>query len=87
VRPVARAPLTSWPHRPLSPSWLREHKTAQPENETHPKDLSATPNFRGGGHLCREVHVPPAASLPGRVVRRPYKTVGAQIHNEYRIVA
>jgi len=35
-----------------------------------------------GGHLCREAHVPPAASLPGRVARRPYNTTGTQIHNK-----
>jgi len=35
-----------------------------------------------GGHQCREVHVPPAASLPGRIVRRPYKTIAAQIHSK-----
>jgi len=38
-----------------------------------------------GGHQCREVHIPPAASLPGRVVRRPYKTIGAKIHSHQAI--
>ena len=92
VRRVAGGPSSLSVTLAAFPVVARQPKTTQLKKKKHArkcvdlipgcKRLCPLRRAPAGGRLCREVHVPPAASLPGRVVRRPYKTIGAQIHNK-----
>jgi len=92
VRRVAGGPSSLSVTLAAFPVVARQPKTTQLKTKKHTrKCVDLIPSCKrlcplrrapAGGHLCREVHVPPVASLPGRVARRPYKTIGAQIHNK-----